>query len=135
MVMSHTKCISCIMNHNWNHNENHNDELICHWFDKSQPNPVSLQKMLKYANFEDWYPSGKFYLSDIFLVSEGSLGPKPPTYPAPARFFYFKVSGCFGPLEIDLHSVLFSRYLTLYSYTHQFSYTDQYSTIPFMLCR
>ena len=46
--------------------------------------------MLKYANFEDWYPSGKFYLFDIFLVSEGSLGPKPPTYPAPARFFLFQ---------------------------------------------
>ena len=54
--------------------------------------------MLKYANFEDWYPSGKFQLFDIFLLSEGSLRPKLPTYPAPARFVYFKVSGCFGPL-------------------------------------
>ena len=64
-----------------------------------KPDPVSLQKMLKYPNFEDWYPSGKFQLFDIFLVSEGSLGPKPPTYPALARFVYFKVSGCFGPLS------------------------------------
>ena len=74
-ILGHPGILFVIMNHNWNHNENHNDELICHWFDKSQPDPVSLQKMLKYANFEDWYPSGKFYLFDIFLVSEGSLGP------------------------------------------------------------
>ena len=68
-----------------------------------KPDPVSLQKMLKYANFEDWYPSGKFQLFDIFLVSEGSLGPKPPTYPAPAIFFYFKVPGCFGPFMTLIH--------------------------------